>query len=64
MVKPFSLFVGLRFTLARKNNLLLSFVSLISMLGISLGVLILIVALAVINGSIATLRGEIGRAHV
>lgn len=58
MVKPFSLFVGLRFTLARKNNLLLSFVSLISMLGISLGVLILIVALAVINGSIATLRGE------
>ncbi len=58
MLKPFSLFVGLRFTLARKNNLLLSFVSLISMLGISLGVLILIVALAVINGSIATLRGE------
>ena len=58
MVKPFSLFVGLRFTLARKNNLLLSFVSLVSMLGISLGVLILIVALAVINGSIATLRGE------
>ncbi|MEX2469942.1 MAG: FtsX-like permease family protein [Pseudohongiellaceae bacterium] len=58
MQKPFSLFVGLRYSLARKNNLLLSFVSLISMLGISLGVLILIVALAVINGSIATLRGE------
>jgi len=55
---PFSLFVGLRYSLARKNNLLLSFVSLISMLGISLGVLILIVALAVINGSINTLRAE------
>lgn len=58
MQKPFSLFVGLRYSLARKNNLLLSFVSLISMFGISLGVLILIVALAVINGSITTLRGE------
>lgn len=58
MLKPFSLFVGLRYSLARKRNLLLSFVSLVSMLGISLGVLILIVALAVINGSINTLRGE------
>lgn len=58
MFKPLSLFVGLRYTLTRKRNFLLSFVSLISMLGISLGVLILIVALAVINGSIATLRAE------
>ena len=58
MLRPFSLFVGLRYSLARKHNLLLSFVSLISMLGVSLGVLILIVALAVINGSITTLRTE------
>ncbi len=58
MLKPFSLFVGLRYSLARKHNLLLSFVSLISMLGVSLGVLILIVAMAVINGSITTLRDE------
>lgn len=58
MLRPFSLFVGLRYSFARKRNLLLSFVSLISMLGISLGVLILIVALAVINGSINTLRNE------
>lgn len=58
MFKPLSLFVGLRYTFTRKRNFLLSFVSLISMLGISLGVLILIVALAVINGSIATLRAE------
>lgn len=55
---PFPLFIGLRYSLARKRNLLLSFVSLISMLGVSLGVLILIVALSVINGSITTLRGE------
>lgn len=58
MALPLSFWIGLRFTLARKRSLILSFVSLISMLGISLGVLILIVALSVINGSITTLRGE------
>ena len=58
MLRPFSLFVGLRYSLTRKNNLFLSFVSLISMLGISLGVLILIVALSVINGSIVIQRDE------
>ena len=58
MFKPLSLYIGLRYTLTRKRSFFLSFVSLISMLGISLGVLILIVALAVINGSITTLRAE------
>ena len=58
MQKPFSLFVGVRYTLARKSNFFLSFVSLISMLGVSLGVMILIVALSVMNGSIDTLRNE------
>jgi lipoprotein-releasing system permease protein len=58
MASPLSFWVALRFTLARKHSLILSFVSMISMLGISLGVLILIVALSVINGSIAVLRGE------
>ncbi len=58
MFKPFSVFVGLRYSLTRKRSLFLSFVSLISMLGISLGVMILIVALSVMNGSIDTLRGE------
>ena len=58
MFKPFSLFVGLRYSLTKKHNFFLSFVSLISMLGVSLGVLILIVALSIINGSITTMRGE------
>ena len=58
MRKPFSVFVGLRYTLARKQNFFLSFVSLISMLGVSLGVMILIVALSVMNGSIDTLRAD------
>ena len=58
MAIPLSVWIGLRFTLARKSSLILSFVSLISMLGISLGVLLLIVALSVINGSISNLLGE------
>jgi lipoprotein-releasing system permease protein len=58
MQKPFSVFVGLRYTLARKQNFFLSFVSLISMLGVSLGVMILIVALSVMNGSIDMLRSD------
>ena len=58
MQKPFSVLVGLRYTLARKQNYFLSFVSLISMLGVSLGVMILIVALSVMNGSIDTLRAD------
>ena len=58
MLESFPLFVGLRYSLAQKNSLLLSFVSLISVLGVTLGVFILIVALAVINGSITTLRIE------
>jgi len=58
MLRSFPLFIGLRYSLAQKNSLLLSYVSLISVLGVTLGVLILIVALAVINGSIETLRKE------
>lgn len=58
MPGPFPLFVGLRYSVARRGNLLLSFVTLMSMLGISLGVMVLIVALSVMNGSIGVLRGE------
>tara|TARA_Y100001968_G_C19430852_1_gene756947 strand:+ start:593 stop:1828 length:1236 start_codon:yes stop_codon:yes gene_type:complete len=58
MRRPLSFFVGLRFSLAKKHNLLLSFVSLASMLGISFGVLVLIVATSVINGSINVMRLE------
>ena len=58
MFRSLPLLVGIRFSLAQKHSLLLSFVSLISVLGVTLGVLALIVALAVINGSIATLRAE------
>ena len=58
MRQPLSLFIGLRFSLAKKHNFILSFVSLASMLGISFGVLVLIVATSVINGSINVMRAE------
>lgn len=54
----FPIYVGLRYSVARRGNLLLSFVTFLSMLGISLGVMVLIVALSVMNGSIGVLRGE------
>jgi len=58
MFKPVSLFVGLRYTRTRKRNLFVSFVSVISMLGITLGVLAMIVVLSVINGSTTIMRNE------
>ena len=58
MRRPLSLLIGLRFSLAKKHNFILSFVSLASMLGISFGVLVLIVATSVINGSINVMRTE------
>jgi lipoprotein-releasing system permease protein len=58
MFKPVSMFVGLRYTRTRKHNYFISFVSIISMLGISLGVIALVVVLSVINGSTSTMRDE------
>ena len=51
---PYELFIGLRYTRARNRgngrNLFISFISLISMLGIALGVAALITVLSVMNG--------------
>ncbi len=50
MYKPFELFIGLRYTRAKRRNHFISFISLISTLGIMLGVVALIVVLSVMNG--------------
>jgi lipoprotein-releasing system permease protein len=50
MFQPFSLFVGLRYTRSRRRNHFISFISLISTLGIALGVVVLITVLSVMNG--------------
>jgi lipoprotein-releasing system permease protein len=47
---PLELFIGLRYTRAKRRNHFISFISLISMLGIALGVMALIVVLSVMNG--------------
>lgn len=50
MFKPLSLFIGLRYTAAKRSNHFISFISLASMLGLMLGVAALIVVLSVMNG--------------
>ena len=56
---PLELFIGLRYTRAKRRNHFISFISLISMLGIALGVMALIVVLSVMNGFEKELRGRI-----
>ncbi|UNU72953.1 lipoprotein-releasing ABC transporter permease subunit [Moraxella nasovis] len=50
MFRPLSLFIGLRYTRAERKNGFISFISLISMIGLTLGVAVLITVLSVMNG--------------
>jgi lipoprotein-releasing system permease protein len=50
MFTPFELFVGLRYTRAKRRNHFISFISGISILGIALGIIALVVVLSVMNG--------------
>lgn len=59
MFKPVSLFVGLRYTRARRRNHFISFISLTSIIGLGLGVAVLITVLSVMNGFDRELRGRI-----
>ena len=58
-MQPFELLVGLRYTRAKRRNHFISFISLISMLGIGLGVAALIVVLSVMNGFQKEVRARI-----
>ncbi|HJS39725.1 MAG TPA: lipoprotein-releasing ABC transporter permease subunit [Burkholderiales bacterium] len=55
----YELLVGLRYTRAKRRNHFISFISLISMAGIALGVAALIVVLSVMNGFQHELRARI-----
>jgi lipoprotein-releasing system permease protein len=59
MIRPFELFVGLRYTRARKRSHFISIISLISILGITLGIMALITTLSVMNGFGKELRERI-----
>jgi lipoprotein-releasing system permease protein len=58
-LQPYELFIGLRYTRAKRRNHFISFISLISMLGIGLGVMALIVVLSVMNGFQKEIRTRI-----
>ncbi|MFZ5594494.1 MAG: lipoprotein-releasing ABC transporter permease subunit [Pseudomonadota bacterium] len=59
MFKPLEIFIALRYTRAKRRNHFISFISLISTLGIALGVAALITVLSVMNGFEKELRARI-----
>ncbi len=59
MFRPIELFIGLRYTHTKRRTHFISFISLISMLGIALGVTALITVLSVMNGFERELRDRI-----
>jgi lipoprotein-releasing system permease protein len=58
-LSSYELFIGLRYTRARRRNHFISFISGTSMVGIALGVAALIVVLSVMNGFQKEIRGRI-----
>lgn len=50
MFRPLELFVGLRYLRARRQSQFVSFISLMSLLGVAIGVAALIVVLSIMNG--------------
>jgi lipoprotein-releasing system permease protein len=49
-VQPYELFIGLRYTRARQRSRFISFISMVSVVGIALGITVLITVLSVMNG--------------
>ena len=50
MFRPLFAFIGPRYTRAKRRNHFVSFISLTSMIGLALGVVVMIVVLSVMNG--------------
>lgn len=59
MNKSVALMVGMRYTSARKSNHFISFIALVSMLGIALGTIVLITVMSVMNGFQSELQDRI-----
>lgn len=59
MLNPVELFIGLRYLRAKRRTRFVSFITLISLLGISIGVAALIVILSVMNGFEGELRSRL-----
>jgi lipoprotein-releasing system permease protein len=58
-LRSYELLIGLRYTRAQRRNHFISFISMISMLGIALGVAALIIVLSVMNGFQKEIRARI-----
>ncbi len=65
-MRPFELFVGLRYTRAKRRTQFISFISLISIAGIALGIWALITVMSVMNGFEKEIRSRIlgAAAHI
>ena len=65
-LRPFELFIGLRYTRAKRRTHFISFISLVSMLGIALGIAALITVMSVMNGFEKEIRARIlgAAAHI
>ena len=62
----FELFVALRYLFARRKQAFISLISLISMIGVAVGVMALVIALALMTGLQGELRDKIlsSQAHI
>ena len=65
-MRPFELFVGLRYTRAKRRTHFISFISFISVVGIALGIWALITVMSVMNGFEKEIRARIlgAAAHI
>ncbi|RMH45408.1 MAG: lipoprotein-releasing ABC transporter permease subunit [Gammaproteobacteria bacterium] len=59
MFKPLAVYIGLRYTRAKRKNHFISFISFVSMGGIALGVMVLITVMSVMNGFERELKDRI-----
>jgi lipoprotein-releasing system permease protein len=59
MFRPLEAFIGLRYTRAKRRNHFISFISLVSILGIAVGVTALITVISVMNGFDKELKDRI-----
>jgi len=58
-LQPLPLFIGLRYTRAKRQNHFISFISMVSMAGIALGIAALITVMSVMNGFQKEVRARI-----
>lgn len=59
MFRPLAFFIGMRYMRAKRRNHFISFISLTSMIGLALGVLVMILVLSVMNGFDREMRTRI-----